>query len=190
MNQSDWSRILDLWTSMGLANVDAATAAVSTHLSTTLHTNVYVTIPYPDTRQRAFGVVDGRELDFAVAADRIAAVVWWVDKVEAAAAALGMKHASIVGYYWFLEDLVDVDVEVLQAVSAYLKRHKRLLVWIPSWSGSGGDGEWAKAGEIWCVVLCCGAKCSGLLCAAVLCDVVCCVFFIAFWLKLLEKHAE
>ena len=86
---------------MGVASVDAATAAV---LGPAARTQVYIAIPDPDPRATQFGVVGGRMLNLSVQADQIAAVRWWVASARAAFAAHAPRGgATLSGFSGTLE---------------------------------------------------------------------------------------
>ena len=104
LNQSDWRDFLkmQLRTARSLEN---ASAAVSSALGRKVSPTVVITLPYPDTRQTAFG----QGLNFSRTKDRIAASKWYVDLAvqqwKRTAAAEGWTHLRLVGLYYVFESV-------------------------------------------------------------------------------------
>lgn len=92
--KQDWVDFLHLQLSMGVQQLDAAAAAVSSKQSPA----VVITIPYPDTRAKNWGAVDGRPLDLSKLGDQIAAVSWFVDYTIKQITSLNLKHVDFKGF--------------------------------------------------------------------------------------------
>jgi hypothetical protein len=94
--KEDWVDFLHLQLTMGVQQLDAAAAAVSPKQSPA----VVITIPYPDTRAKDWGTVDGRSLDLSKLSDQVAAVSWFVDYAIKQMASLNLKQVKLTGFYW------------------------------------------------------------------------------------------
>jgi hypothetical protein len=92
--KQDWVDFLHLQLSMGVQQLDAAAAAVSPKQSPA----VVITIPYPDTRAKDWGTVDGKSLDLSKLSDQIAAVSWFVDYTITQMASLNLKQVNFKGF--------------------------------------------------------------------------------------------
>ena len=104
-NQSDWEGWAKLQVSMGVQNLETAAKNASKFLRSPVAPKFVLTIPYPDPGTRCddppgtpgqilpppWGKVGGRELNFTVPADRLAAVTWWIDLVIDEVEQLGLQ---------------------------------------------------------------------------------------------------
>jgi len=111
--------------------------------------NVTMTIYYPG-EITDFGDVDGDGIseDFTVYANRMKAIKWYVEEIEARFAAEGFKHIQLVGYYWWHESINTFDTELktmLNEISDYLHDMDRDFFWIPYHCASGFS-EWDAYG--------------------------------------------
>lgn len=87
------------------------------------------------------GELDGRKIDFAVLADRIAAYKWYIDRVRVHFDMKRYKYVELAGFYIVSEDLVVPGdgwypelkcwENVIPSVADYLHTLNELLVWIP-----------------------------------------------------------
>jgi len=146
LNATDWRRILGLWSGpLGAAGLSNATVSA---FGAGVRTKAVVTIPYPDERAAAFGALDGGpDLNFSVAADRVAAACWWVRAVGAALAPL--PGVELVGTYWYLEGTTPDDLAVLPQVSACVHAAGLKFAWIPDYADgveAGQAAQWRGAG--------------------------------------------
>jgi len=142
MNSTDWLRILDIWAEQSIASVNNASSAAA------VVTKVVVALMYPDTRQNAFGIIDGRLLNFSMTDDRVTAVKWWMSLLRTVVQSVPFRSIELVGWYWYLEDIPDYDRDVIKSVADLAHDEGELLTWIPSYDGSAGDGIWKDASGI------------------------------------------
>jgi len=140
MNSTDWLRILDIWAEQSIASVNNASSAAA------VVTKVVVALMYPDTRQNAFGIIDGRLLNFSITDDRVTAVKWWMSLLRTVVQSVPFRSIELVGWYWYLEDIPDYDRDVIKSVADLAHDEGELLTWIPSYDGSAGDGIWKDVG--------------------------------------------
>jgi hypothetical protein len=90
---------------MGVQNLETAAKNASKFLRSPVAPKFVLTIPYPDPGTRCddppgtpgqilpppWGKVGGRELNFTVPVDRLAAVTWWIDLVIDEVEQLGLQ---------------------------------------------------------------------------------------------------
>ena len=110
-----------------------------------------------NTSTKYWGTVDGKELDFANPADRVAAYCWFVDEVRARFAAANFQNIELGGFYIMSEELssmrsglgghggdtIDGQLrdgwevtakawdDIFPAVSNYIHLYNEAVVWIP-----------------------------------------------------------
>lgn len=160
-NASDWMGFLQLQLSMGVAQLDAASAQTQSALGMpsawpTYAPGVIMMIPYPDTRQADFGAIapGGPSLNFSggdarATADRTAAMTWFVDRAIAAWAAAAPAHLRHVGFYHFLEEVsTPGDADMLPRVAAHIHAAGTGLRfwWVPYFGSPGGHTAWRAHG--------------------------------------------
>ncbi len=110
--------------------------------------SVYLSILYPVTEVREFGVVDGKNLDFALLEDRKAALKWLVDEQYKRFAEKNYKHLDLKGYYWFTEEINYCDkqlLELLRYTTDYVRGLGLITTWIPYYHASGYN-DWRNLG--------------------------------------------
>lgn len=113
-----------------------------------LKVKVFFSILYPVVEQRAFGEIDGRNLDFTVPEDRIAALKWLIDEQEERFRAKNYKHLDLVGYYWFTEEIDYSDKQLLEMIrftTDYIRAKNMITTWIPYYLASGYN-DWKRLG--------------------------------------------
>ena len=109
-NESDW-RAFFLAQLTAVRALENASSTVSIALGRKVTPTIMLTLPYPDTRQTAFGKVAGtsRELNFSRTADRIVGASWYAgwasEQFNKTAAAEGWSHVRFVGFYWVFETI-------------------------------------------------------------------------------------
>lgn len=77
-----------------------------------------------------WGTVDGRELKFAYAADRVAAVKWYVDTVLEAWQKAQFRNLDLAGFYWIEEGLFS-NGEIMPQINDYIHSLGLRSYWIP-----------------------------------------------------------
>ena len=113
-----------------------------------LKLKIFFSILYPVPEQHAFGVIGGKERDFRVLEDRIAALEWLVDEQEARFRAKGYRHLELAGYYWFTEEIDYEDEQLLAMIRSITDRIRGkglITTWIPYYGASGYD-DWRNLG--------------------------------------------
>ncbi len=109
--------------------------------------------PHPDTTD--FGDIDGDGVseNFTNYEDRIKAVKWYIDLIEAKFAEANFQNIELVGYYWFHEDMGSsrkIDT-LLPEVAEYIHSIDRDFSWVPYFVASGYT-NWANYGfDITCM---------------------------------------
>ena len=129
-----------------LAELEKAAAEAGQALGDRSHVvRVIIMIPYPDMRQRSFGQIDGRDLDFWRTEDRVAAVRWYLREVGQRWSLSRFEHLRLAGFYWVHEEAQEGDRETLKLVSRLVGQHLVRLYWIP-WYGAAGAAQWREIG--------------------------------------------
>lgn len=152
LTSSDWQDILQLWSTMGFANLHIALTQHASHLWNATHPfRVFVTIVYPDERQQNF--TDwcgngGRALNFSVFDDRIAAMECWIQSVAAAFRIPPLaNNMELAGFYWFVENMDNPgDVALVQNISARLHQMNLTFLWIPDFNALQYAVQWKSFG--------------------------------------------
>lgn len=113
-------------------------SAAAPNLSKVQNRKIVVMIPYPSTKQSAFGDVngDGRSEDFSKPADRLIAIKWYIDAVIERWKMARLSHLELAGFYWMEESYHPEDLEILEPVHDYLHARGMRLFWIPYYFGS------------------------------------------------------
>ncbi len=107
--------------------------------------DIWVALPYPQPAQQAFGLLDGRMLNFRVQEDRITALKWWVDQVVTRYYALSQLvpgHLGVLrGFAWTKSSLSDEDEALASAIAKHVHAHGLKLMWIQNYvSGKALSG--------------------------------------------------
>lgn len=146
--QSDWSDAIAAY--LGTAQrLSQAFEEVGAPLGRPEATGkVILAIPYPDPRQREFGMVEGRLLDFTRPSDREAAVRWYLDEAlrqwNAWSEDGRLKKVRLVGFYWSCESIPPRDTDLVRQAADLVHQRGLLLHWIPSFGGARKD--WRELG--------------------------------------------
>ena len=142
----DWETLLEFY--LGPNGAVRALEEALTRLPRAPQTrrNVVLMVPYPHVSQRAWGELSGRMLDFSVTGqnleratrDRLLAVRWFCDEVQARFARLGCERVHLLGVYWMYESMrysweID-DHWLLKELRPHLRANGLALLWIPFWS--------------------------------------------------------
>ena len=155
-NKADWEGLLNTYfaSSSGIAGLDKCVAEQQVELGTPAHKRqVVISIPEPmvnkfsaisSSTTKYWGKIDGKELDFSKAEDRVKACVWFIDQVRARFAQKNFKNVELAGFYWVAEDATATR-SILNSVASYLKELKYSFNWIPYFTADGHT-EWKKFG--------------------------------------------
>lgn len=150
-NVTDWTWYSDSRLFGGddqLRSLDNAATQVKTALNAPgLRWKVFLTIPYPDSTQHAFGAIDssGRSLNFSSTSDRGAATEWYIAKVSALWKAAAYQSLDFVGWYWLQESVPSGDQTLVQRVATAVHADGRKFLWIPYYSATGYS-KWSTWG--------------------------------------------
>jgi hypothetical protein len=105
---------------------------------------VVLTLPEPITGFAGWGSLNGRALDFNVAADRIAACDWHIKTALAKWDSAQFKHLELAGFYWVAEQNTGA-VQILPTVADSIHRKGKQFYWIPYY-GAQGAAQWKSMG--------------------------------------------
>lgn len=120
---------------------------------------VVLTIPFASPLQADFGDVDGDGVSEnfnhekvgaeAAAANRVAAVKWYVDEALARWQAAQFQHLELMGFYWYGEsvkyNMSPVEEQVMAEAIAYVHQKGLRVNWIPMKDGEGFR-HWERLG--------------------------------------------
>ena len=151
LKKADWQHYIDTQYIDGY-NMDAleeAVAEVEKKLGLKDYkVGIYLSILYPVSEVDEFGIVDGRNLNFANLEDRKAALKWLIDEQLARFNAKKYKHLDLKGYYWFTEEISYSDsqlLELLHYTTDYVRSIGYITTWIPYFHASGYN-DWRNLG--------------------------------------------
>src|SRR5690606_17290886 len=105
---------------------------------------VVLTLPDPIIGNKTWGDLNGKNLDFDVTEDRIAACKWYVDYVIEKWEEQGYDQLDFKGFYWVAETQRD-SWDVLQEISKHIKSKGLEFYWIPYFYAEGAV-DWEKSG--------------------------------------------
>lgn len=144
-NISDWMEWLnELFHRRG--NLMALRDAVASSSLLMAPIDVWVTVPYPETKQTKFGKADGKNLAFSNTEDRIIAVNWWVKEFADRWNRSGLEGPlRWRGVSWGREIVNDADVDVVPSVSSFVHTLGKQLLWVTNYGTAHAD-EWQKLG--------------------------------------------
>lgn len=140
-DMSDWTLWADLLFSSG-SNLHALSET-----ATGEKRDVWVSLPYPHSFQRAFGVVHNKTLDFMEETDRLAAVTWWGEQWLARWNQRPQLHAKLQfrGFLWQRETIDTSDRPLVASINAWIHRRGYASMWLPNY-GSIGVSDWEQLG--------------------------------------------
>lgn len=122
----------------------AITRVAQQHGTPVRRRQVVLTLPDPIDGQKDWGDLEGRELDFTNADDRVAACAWHVQTALARWKAMAPKNLDLAGFYWVAES-AHQTAKILTRISEDIHRHGKLFFWIPYWQSAGG-ADWRRLG--------------------------------------------
>ncbi|SJZ61948.1 protein of unknown function [Chitinophaga eiseniae] len=105
---------------------------------------VVLTLPEPIRSLSNWGELNGKNLNFADSADRVAACNWFIETAMARFQAANFKHIELSGFYWVAEQNTGA-VEILPAVANILHNKQQRFYWIPYY-GAAGAANWKTMG--------------------------------------------
>lgn len=138
--KSDWQDAIESFLAATVKLSDAFKEVSQTLNANGRRAKVILTLPYPDPRQRSFGPIEGKTLNFAREKDQLEALKWYIDEVlqkwskyEKQGRLDGVKLA---GFYWLNESIGEHDCQLVKNVSYYVHAKGYLMHWIPSYSAA------------------------------------------------------
>ena len=166
--REQWEELLDYWfgnSATGVGALEAAVAAAAERLGTPSEKRkVVMVMPdpiiyeyYSDMNSPTiyWGEVNGRQMDFSKAADRITAYKWYINEVRRHFDEAGYKYIELAGFYIVSEDLATPGdswnpelkrwEEVIPSVAEYLHALNESLAWIP-YNRAAGYTRWEEMG--------------------------------------------
>ncbi|MBC9932149.1 DUF4855 domain-containing protein [Chitinophaga qingshengii] len=105
---------------------------------------VVLTLPEPIQKLSNWGELNGKILNFADSADRVAACKWYVDTALAMWQAANFKHIELQGFYWVAEQNTGA-AQILPVIANNLHAKQQRFYWIPYY-GAAGAGNWKAMG--------------------------------------------
>ncbi len=163
--KDQWQELIDYWftRNFGFDALDQAVGAAQQRLGTPSHKRqVVVSMPDPilhlyydklDSPTKYWGQLDGKDLDFAITADRVSAYEWFIDQVMTRFKKAGYKNIELVGFYKVSEEITTPDEGwcydmkkldlVIPSVSDYLHSKGQKIYWIP-YRGAAGYSRAAQ----------------------------------------------
>ncbi len=152
-NATDWQWLVDDMFAEGtnLLAMEQTAGQIKSELGLASDYTYKVIISFynPNPATTDFGDIDGDGVseNFANYADRVKAVKWYIDMVEAKFAEYNFQNIELVGYYWFHEDMGssrDIE-ELLPEVADYIHGLGRDFSWVPYFAAAGYT-NWANYG--------------------------------------------
>ncbi len=166
--RKQWEELLDYWLgdpATGVGALETAVAAAAERLGVPAEKRkVVMVMPDPiiyeyysdmDSPTIYWGEVNGREMDFSKAADRITAYKWYIDRVRRHFDKADYRYIELAGFYIVSEDLATPGdgwnpelkrwEEVIPSVAEYLHALNHSLAWIP-YNRAAGYTRWREMG--------------------------------------------
>ncbi|MBB2479809.1 DUF4855 domain-containing protein [Bacillus sp. APMAM] len=110
-------------------------------------TDIWVTIPYPNSSQTKFGLVEGRELNFKNDEDREEAIKWWISSFQNMWDQSTQLHESLTfkGFVWQRVSISGNDISLVKNVNNFIHSNGFLSLWLQQY-GSCGCVDWKEFG--------------------------------------------
>lgn len=114
--------------------------------------DLWISLPYPERRQTAFGQVEGRNLSFEREEDRLYALAWWIGTFQRrfndrfGNEGSGLKSPlRLRGFRWAREAILKNDVDLVKKVADQIHREGAQFLWLTNF-GSSGVTDWEQMG--------------------------------------------
>ena len=165
--KQQWKELIDYWFDgdNGVNALEAAVKEASQRLGTPpAKRKVVMVMPdpiiyqkYDDTSESTtyWGSLDGRRMDFAKGADRVAACKWYIDQVRRRFDEGNYQYVELAGFYPISEEIVTPgdgychelkkSEEVIPQVAEYLHSINQSFCWIP-YNRAAGYTKWKEMG--------------------------------------------
>lgn len=151
LKKQDWQHYIDTQFIDGynMDALDAAAKEVGEKLGIKdFKVSVFMSILYPVTAVRDFGVIDGRSLDFENLEDRKTALRWFIDEQVKRFEEKKYEHLTLNGFYWFTEEINYSDeqlLELLRFTTDHVRGKGLITTWIPYFHATGFN-DWRHLG--------------------------------------------
>lgn len=104
---------------------------------------IFISVPYIEVYNGAFGEIDGKTVGANDLASRSAIVKWYIDYVEQVYSAGGYDNLELKGFYWMTEainyHLSTHESELAKYFNDYSHEKGYKTMWIPYYSSAGID---------------------------------------------------
>ena len=147
-DKQDWQDLLDrnFTPGHGLAALEQTIAETEKRLGSPLRPRqVVLTMPEPIEGATNWGALNGRDLDFSIPTDRLAACVWHMEEALQRWQKLAPKHLTLAGFYFVPERTLKGNVSFLPQLARKIHDRNQKFFWIPYWWARGA-GEWKEHG--------------------------------------------
>lgn len=166
-DKASWTRLLDYWFDEqdGFAALNRAVGeAIKRIGNPPTKRKVVITLPDPIIYKVSkdatsgtvyWGFIDGKAMDFSKAADRRAAMKWYIDEVRARWNRANYENLEFIGFYIVSEDLATPGngystelkrwEDIYPEMSDYIHACNETLNWIP-YNSAAGYQNWEKFG--------------------------------------------
>lgn len=91
---------------------------------------VVMSIPGPIVKQKEWGKLNGKKLDFARPEDRVAACKWYIDELVDRFNKAGYKNIDLAGIYW-VEEALFSNGPIMPEINDYIRSKGLRAYWIP-----------------------------------------------------------
>lgn len=154
--KTEWEMLADyyFYPGTGLDAVENAVAeAAKTLGEPPVKRKVVIGIPEPIVHQNShessggtdyWGEIDGKKLDFTSKNDRIAALVWFIDRVRENFSRKEYSYIDLSGFYWVAEKATQT-ADLMPVVAGYLNEMNYSFNWIPYFNADGAT-NWKSYG--------------------------------------------
>jgi hypothetical protein len=147
-DKQDWEDLLarNFEPGQGLAALEQTCAETEKRIGRPLRPRqVVLTLPEPIEGATNWGALDGRQLDFSVPADRVAAGVWHIDRALKKWRELAPSHLTLAGFYFVPERTLGSTPRFLPLIAQKIHERGKLFFWIPYWQARGA-ADWQQHG--------------------------------------------
>ena len=147
-DRQDWQDLLarNFEPGHGLAALEQACAETEKRLGPPRRPRqVVLTMPEPIEGATNWGQLDGRQLNFSVPADRVAASEWHIDNALKQWQELAPRHLTLAGFYFVPERTLGTTPRFLPLIAQKIHARGKRFFWIPYWWARGA-AEWKQHG--------------------------------------------
>ncbi len=164
-DKTSWTALMDYWfdSTDGFAALDKAVGEAIERIGAPATTRkVVMTMPDPiiyqnfkdaESSTTYWGFLDGKQMDFSKASDRLQVLRWYIDEVRKRWHNASYKNLEFIGFYIISEDLATPGYgwsaelkhweDIFPEISDYIHSCNETLTWIP-YNSAGGYQNWKK----------------------------------------------